>query len=310
MLSRRSVRVKVMQQLYSMSLDKELSFEDAIKAYYRSVENSFNLYLLNLYCIIEICSHATEDAKLRQSKHIKSEVDKVFTDRIYSNPLISSLEKNKFVQNKFKAAGFSEVIDGDIFKKIYKEFTKEPSYHAYLLKDATNDDHIEILLELYRFCRRNDLFNEVMDDRFAGWCDDKSLVIGALKKTLKRLPSDEPVYEEHYPDKDTVDNFGLFLLKTCIAEEAYLAELIKPVLDNWDSDRVALVDMILIKMGIIEMLYFKTIPPKVTLNEYVELSKLYSTDKSKDFVNGILDKILKELQKQDKIVKEGRGLLE
>ena len=89
-----------------------------------------------------------------------------------------------------------------------------------------------------------------------------------------------------------------------------LENLINPVLENWDSERVAIIDMILIKMGIVEMMNIKTIPTKVSLDEYVELSKNYSTDKSKEFVNGVLDKLLKNLIEQGHIIKEGRGLLE
>lgn len=124
------------------------------------------------------------------------------------------------------------------------------------------------------------------------------------------MPAEGSFYEEHQPDEETIKDFGLFLLTKTYEEDAVLEEMIKPVLENWDSERVALIDMILIKMGIIEMLNIKTIPAKVTLNEYVELSKQYSTDKSKEFVNGLLDKILKELMERGQIVKEGRGLME
>ncbi|HRG32952.1 MAG: transcription antitermination factor NusB [Saprospiraceae bacterium] len=310
MLSRRNVRVKVMQQLYSLAQDKELSLAGAKRAYLQSVQDTFLLYLLNLYCITRVCSFAEEDGQTRLKKHLKSEDDVKFTPKLYNNPLISSLVNNKVLQARFKKERFEEGLDEDLFRKIYKEFAKEEPYIKYLLADSTNEDTIEILLELYRTCRRNELFNEIMDDRFCGWSDDKSLVIGALKKTLKALPAEGSFYEEHQPDEETIKDFGLFLLTKTYEEDAVLEEMIKPVLENWDSERVALIDMILIKMGIIEMLNIKTIPAKVTLNEYVELSKQYSTDKSKEFVNGLLDKILKELMERGQIVKEGRGLME
>ena len=194
-----------------------------------------------------------------------------------------------------------------LFEKKHNEL-KHITSEKYLSSESTNEDHVEILLELYRFCRKNEVFNEIMDDRFCGWTDDKSLVIGALKKTLKILPKSGPIYEEHIPDDDTVEVFGKFLLENTHKQDQELEALINPVLENWDSERVALIDMILIKMGVVEMTNFKTIPAKVTLNEYVELSKTYSTDKSKEFVNGVLDKLLKQLDSEGKIVKEGRGL--
>ena len=127
---------------------------------------------------------------------------------------------------------------------------------------------------------------------------------------MKALPTEGAFYQEHIPDEDTVKDFGEFLLEKTYYENEMLENLINPVLENWDSERVAIIDMILIKMGIVEMMNIKTIPTKVSLDEYVELSKNYSTDKSKEFVNGVLDKLLKNLIEQGHIIKEGRGLLE
>ena len=310
MLSRRNVRVKVMQRLYSLAQDKDLTFDQALKAFHGSIEDTFDLYLLNLYCIQKICSFATEDQKHRLTKHIKSDEDKVFTDKLYNNPLLKSLASNKALQDKYKKLGFFD-IEEDVLRKVYKDFVKEEMHQKFILSsDNTNEEIVEVLLELYRVCRKNEVFNEVMDDRFAIWTDDKSLVIGTLKKTLKALPTEGPFYMEHFPDDDTVYNFGEFLLKKVHSEEKELEKMITPVLENWESERVAIVDMILIKMALIELINFKTIPCKVTLNEYVELSKSYSTDKSKEFVNGVLDKLMKELQDNNIIAKEGRGLVD
>ncbi len=311
MLSRRNVRIKVMQQLYSLCQDKELTYKDIKLAYNKSVNDAFSLYLLNLYCIAKVCSFAVEDGIIRQKKHLKTDEDLKFTDKLYTNPLIKSLNTNVSLQKRFKEDKTGENIDDDIFRKIYKEFTKEEKYSQFILNDANSKEEIvELLLELYRVCRRNELFNEIMDDHYAEWTDDKSLVIGAIKKTLKILPESGDFISEHTPDEETVKDFGETLLEKTHTEDAYLEDLIKPVLVNWESDRVAIIDLILIKMAITEMINIKSIPAKVTLNEYVELAKMYSTDKSQEFINGVLDKILKELMESNKIIKEGRGLIE
>ncbi|MEO6190987.1 MAG: transcription antitermination protein NusB [Saprospiraceae bacterium] len=311
MLSRRNVRIKVMQQLYSLIQDKELTFRDIKIAYHKSIEDTFRLYLLNLYSISKVCSFSTEDLALRQKKHLKTEDDLKFTNKLYTNPLVKSLSSNVTLLKRYKSDKIEEDIDIDIFRKIYKEFTKEELYLKYILQDEnSNEDIVELLLELYRVCRRNELFNEIMDDRFFCWADDKSLVIGSIKKTLKILPFAGDFISEHIPDPETVIDFGETLLIKTNDENEYLEGLIKPVLENWDSERVAILDLILIKMAITEMINIKTIPPKVTLNEYVELAKMYSTDKSQEFINGILDKVLKNLIEENKIVKEGRGLIE
>lgn len=311
MLSRRNVRIKVMQQLYSLNQDKELTFKDIKSAYRHSLLNAFHLYLLNLYSIIKVCSFAVEDATNRKKKHLKSEEDLKFSDKLYTNPLVKSLATNPFLQKRLKADRIGEGIDEDIFRKIYKEFTKEEKYVKYIMEDDTSSEYlVELLLELYRVCRRNELFNEIMDDHYSGWPDDKSLVIGAVKKTLKVLPSQADFISEHLPDDETVTEFGETLLDKTFQSNSELDQLIKPVLVNWEAERIAIIDLILIKMAITEMVNIKTIPPKVTLNEYVELAKMYSTDKSQEFVNGVLDRLLKGLQEENKIIKEGRGLLD
>jgi N utilization substance protein B len=148
------------------------------------------------------------------------------------------------------------------------------------------------------------------EDRYTNWDDDESLVVGAMKKTVKAFPLKDNFYQEFEPSDMTVREFGEELLrKTCREDSALLAE-IEPALQNWDVERVAALDMIMLKMALCELLHFPTIPTKVTLNEFVEISKVYSTDKSKEFINGILDRLMKKLLEENKIVKEGRGLIE
>ena len=148
------------------------------------------------------------------------------------------------------------------------------------------------------------------EDRYNNWADDESLVMGAMKKTLKAMPLSGPFYQEHEPSDDTVSEFGAALLTRTAQEDAALLNEIQPMLKNWDADRVAILDMIMLKMALCELLHFPTIPTKVTLNEFVEISKSYSTDKSKEFINGILDRLMKKLLEEGRIVKEGRGLNE
>lgn len=309
MLSRRSVRIKVMQTLFALNCDQELTFENAKKTYWKSIERSYHLLLFNLFVLTEITRVAIDDGKKRKSKHLPSDLDKIFTPKFYNNDLIQSLANSTSLNKEFERLGFTNSVDTDLFKKMYKGFSKKDEYSNYL-KDE-NGSHIDIMLELYRYCRSNEIFTEIMEDAFINWNDDKSLVIGALKKCLKSLPSDDnDFYKSHYPDAETVKEYGEALLIKTYSDDESLLELIKPLLKNWDHDRLAVIDMILIKMAIIEMLNFETIPTKVTLNEYVEVSKMYSTPKSKDFINGILDKILKDLTEDGKIVKKGRGLVE
>lgn len=308
MLSRRSVRVKVMQLLFNLGRDKDLTQKDVLKRYSQSVEDAYELYLLNFYALLRIVKWAVKDEEKRHGKHLPSDYDKKFTAKLYTNEAVQSAVKNEVLQKKFEQLSFPMMIDEDMTERIYKEFAKSDAYKEYITDD--NSDQTEILLELYRFCRQNELFNEAMEDAYSCWIDDKSLVVGAVKKSLKALPAEGTFFRENLPQDETVSEFGEQLLRKCIEEDAELIRIIEPTLENWDKERVATIDLILLKMAVCEFLYFETIPMKVTLNEYLEIAKNYSTEKSKDFINGILDRLMKELTDAGKINKSGRGLID
>lgn len=293
-----------MQMLFTLSRDEELRVGDAIINYRNSVKESYDLLLFCMYNLIAITKVSIEDEKKRKSKHLPLEYDKLFKAKLYKNPLIQSLVENTILQAEFRKLDLESKIDHDYCKKIYQEFAKDTKYKEYIKAKASNEDTLEILLELFRLCRRNELFNEVMEDKYSVWLDDKSLIIGAVKKWFKALPSDSnDQYKEFVPDPETVKDFGEMLLAYTHKNDEKLLERIKPTLENWDHERLAIVDMILLKMAIGELLNFSSIPAKVTLNEYVEVSKQYSTAKSKDFINGILDKITKKMIEDGEIDK-------
>ena len=237
-----------------------------------------------------------------------SEDDKQFTAKLFTNSSIQALAKEPDLQLIFKKKGIENLIDEDTIRKFYKSFAKLPEYKDYVLNKKGVEYDREILLDLYKHLLKEELFEETMDDHFPTWEDDKSLIVGAMKKTIKALPESPELYRTFRPDYEAAVEFGENLLALVIEKDKEYEKIIEPALDNWEVDRVANIDMILLKMALCEFLSFLSIPTKVTLNEYVELSKVYSTDKSKDFVNGILDKLLKDLGEQGAIKKSGRGL--
>jgi N utilization substance protein B len=311
MLSRRNVRIKVMQVLYSMNRDPKLSLESALQAYRKGVQLSFQLFLFNLLQFVHVASHAKEDAKRKQGKLLPSEEDKLFTDKLATNEITEAIRKSHGFHMLTEQYGLQDKIDEDAIRRVYEEFAKEDDYKAYLSqKNNTEDDHRAIMLTLYKFCINNESFNDLLEDNYSLWVDDKSLVVGATKKTIKGLPEDTLFYEKYRPGEETVKEFGETLLTHVNQKDEELLNLIEPTLKNWDVDRVAVIDMILLKMALCELLHFPTIPTKVTLNEFVDISKQYSTPKSKDFINGILDRLMKKLHQEGLIKKKGRGLME
>ena len=311
MLSRRSVRVKVMQLLYMLNRDEELKFPDMVKAYNEGIWKTYELYILQLYLLLKVAQQAEGDAATKGAKLLPSDDDKSFKPLLYTNPATKSLANHVGFLRLVEKYKLSENIDTDLLRKMYQGFNETPEYKAYIAaEEYTDADHSKILLDLYKFLSSNDIYIEMCEDRFNNMSDDESLVAGAMKKTLKAMPVSGDFYEEHAPADETVREFGEELLRKTCQEDAALFAEINPMLQNWDAERVAVLDMIMLKMALCELLHFPTIPTKVTLNEFVEISKNYSTDKSKDFINGILDRLMKQLQTDGRIQKEGRGLIE
>lgn len=310
MLSRRNVRIKVMQMLYSLGRDKSLKFDEALLRYRDKVNKSFELYLFNLLYLIRVAQYAIQDADARRAKLRPSEEDKKFSAKLALNPLLESLSRNEGLYRLFKHYKTDTYLDEDHIRSFYQELAKKEEYIQYVYNDEVTDkDHEEMLLLLYRTLCANELFLELNDDTFPQWEDDESLIIGSIKKTLKALPADMFFYEAYKPGAEATVEFGELLLRKVYHEDEELLKVIEPTLRNWDVERVAVIDMILLKMALVELMTFKSIPSKVTLNEFVEIAKNYSTDKSKDFINGILDRLLKQLADEGKISKEGRGLI-
>ncbi len=311
MISRRSVRVKVMQLLYMLNRDEQLTYSDVVQLYNEGIWKTFELYIFQLYLLLRVAQYAEKDAAIRAAKMMPTEEDKNFTARLYKNPCTQSLANNVGFLQLVAKYNAHEHIDPEQIRQIYQAFNATEVCKQYLASDEpTKEEHIKILLELYRFLVNNELFTEIVEDRYSNWDDDESLVVGAIKKTIKAMPLEGEFYQEFQPSDETVREFGEQLLRKTCQEDQVLFDLIAPMLKNWDPDRVAILDMIMLKMALCELLHFPTIPVKVTLNEFVEISKMYSTENSREFINGVLDRLMKRLQRENRIVKEGRGLQE
>ena len=319
MLSRRNVRVKVMQLLYAERQDAALTHDLALQGFRRMVDQSYGTLLFDLYAFTHVLREAREEHKRRAARLLPSEADKLFRSHLYDNPVVLALANAPELARAAEKRKFADLMDEERLRGFYASAKTWDGYDDYVVTpEPTRDQHLAAVLKAHKALMDNESYNDFIEDRYARWEADKSLVIGAAKKVLKSLPkatvkdgeSDQPFLEAYRTDDKTSEGFGAHLLKFVLSEDERLLAYVQPVLKNWDSERVAVLDMVLIKMALGELLEFSEIPPKVTLNEYVELAKTYSTDKSKEFINGVLDALLKSLQKEGLIVKEGRGLIE
>ncbi len=300
-----------MQLLYSKNRDTELTLSALLQRYENYGKRTFELYLFNLHQLFEVAHYSVKDEVNRRAKLLPKDSDIKFSPKLYRNEILDEFfQSGRYDKaiKKYMIAGRSEE---DTTRLYYQKFFETPAYKKYLEVDNnTAEEHRQILIDLYRFLYTSESFSEQMEDFSPSWIDDETLIVGATKKTLKALPDDKEFYDEFSDEDHLTVEFGEQLLTKTYKNDAALLEEIKPMLKNWEADRVATIDMILMKMALCELVDFPTIPTKVTINEYVDISKLYSTDKSKDFVNGILDRLMKKLKDEDKIQKEGRGLVE
>ncbi|MEM8584941.1 MAG: transcription antitermination protein NusB [Bacteroidota bacterium] len=305
MLSRRNVRIKIMQVLYANQHPDGLSLSDSRKAFKELVDRSHGLLLQHLLIVQRTAEYAKQDEARRGAKHLPTEADKVFTAKLATNPIVSSLSTDQELRRLYDKYRVGKTVDAEQVRKLYRSFLKTDTYIQYLAEEqADNQAHITILLALYKWLQSQELFKTMVEDHFPLYEENKSLTIGALKKIIKALPAKEDTFSVLSSHVEAIEDFGKPLLQYVIEADEQLLVRIKPVLQNWDSERVAKIDMILIKMALGEFLRFSKIPTSVSLNEYLEISKSYSTDKSKEFINGVLDKLLKRLQSDGLVTKE------
>lgn len=298
-----------MQQLYAASRTEKTTLKQLTGSFDDVVDDLFELFLLNLWYFIRIGRHSKLDKEQREAKLRPTETDLSFQSHLHDNEIIQSLYRNNGLKELFACHQIQNIGQNDFVKSLYRNFAHTENYKKYVeLSNPTSTEHNELLKELYSFLSKNEHFNELQNDFHASWQEDKSLVVGSMKKVLKSAPVEEDFYKIFLPKGTPAVVFGQDLLEKVYQNEEELLELVIPFLQNWDVKRLAVIDLILLKMAVSEFLHFSTIPTKVTLNEYVDISKIYSTDKSKSFINGVLDRMMKQFEKDGKIIKSGRGL--
>ena len=303
MLSRRNIRVKVMQALYSIeSMNNETRPGEPLQILKKNIEHSQHLFTYLVYYIIEVARYAEKDAAQKAQKHLPSVNDLNINTKIAGNEIIWAIIENTSFQKSVENFKINYSIDDELVRKAYLVLVTSPEYKEYIeLKSRDKRSERKILEYIFgNLMLEEDNFISDIEEKFIHWDDDAEMVI-LLMNGLFQKPASFNFGE--MISKEKMD-FAIDLMECVIDKREFCLELIKPKLKNWDADRIAALDMILMQMGVCEFMYFETIPTKVTINEYIDLAKEYSTEQSGHFVNGILDNIHKELLAQNKIHKK------
>jgi transcription antitermination protein NusB len=313
MISRRTIRIKVLQILYAYYSSPEKSIQITEKELRFSLVKTFDLYHYLLSLLIEIADYAERRIEINLSKHVPSFEDLHPNTRFVDNKIIRLLRKNKSLQIYLNRSKPPWVKYPELIKELYNFLSEKEFFREYM-----NNPFVS-LMEDRKFAEKvfqniilisEDLYI-MLEEESIYWNDDLELIIAMIIKTLKNFNEFSDESESLLPMfKDEEDErFAKELFRRAIINHDELRELINIHSSNWDLERIAFMDILIMQLALAEFLYFPSIPTKVTLNEYIELSKYYSTDKSRNFINGILDKALKELKQEQKIHKTGRGLI-
>lgn len=314
MLNRRHLRVKALQVLYSYQQSQVKEILPYEKALLQSVDKVYEMYIWLLSLLIEVADYSIIDAEERANKFLPSEEDLNASVKIQNNLFIASLKQNPEYLAAVKKYKISWDFDPEVRKSIFITLKASEEYKSFLeLTDHTIQKDKDIIKFIFKkLILKSPGIEQIFEEKFINWSVDKDVLQALVAKTFKNFSSvnpEENKLAEICPNWDEDKSFLIELLKKVISFEKEYQELIAQKTKNWDSERIALMDTLLMRMAITELIHFSTIPVKVTMNEYIEISKEFSTPKSNSFINGILDKILADLKSAGKLRKTGKGLL-
>lgn len=309
MISRRNIRIKVMQTLYTVSaIESETKAQHSEKAEGKSqkilkqhLDETLSLLVYLTWFLTEVSRYAETDSHKKASKHLPSESDLNVNIKISGNEVLWKMLEDEALKEQIALLKPELTTDKELLRKIYLRLVETPEYKTYAALPGRDKTEEKKILEfiLNDLMLANELFVSHIEDIFSNWDDDGEMIVQLLAGYIQK-PGSINFKQLMGAEKAA---FATGLLQTVLEKDEYLQTLIIPKLKNWDPDRIAQLDMIMMKMGVAEFLYFETIPPKVTINEYIDLAKDYSTQQSGQFVNGILDNIHKELIEQGKMQK-------
>lgn len=313
MLNRRHLRIKILQILYGFYQDEDLDSTKAKKALEHSVDKMYQLYLLLLSMIAEMQGLAIDKIEAGRKKQLPTEEDLHPNTKFVRNAILRVLANSKKLKNKLTETSVGWGNHRELLRNLHRSLVEDDEYQTYMDSDERSFRHDrESLVRMFRKHLINETaFQDMLEEESIFWVDDLDLASSMVIKTLKNIKEDDeevdimPVWRNDDDDKDFME--GLFT--QTLAQGELNETLIKEGAQNWELERIALIDRILMKMALAEAKTFESIPLKVTLNEYIELSKYYSTEKSHGFINGILDQLFTSLNESGDIKKTGRGLI-
>lgn len=307
MINRVLIRIRVVQILFSCYQSETRDLKKAENDLIFSLQKSYDLYHYFLLLPIVITDSYEARVEARRAKLLPSDEDRNPNVRLLENKFVAQLKENVFLQKFLADRPFSWEEHDNFIRNLLDTILESKAYANYLLKDNVSyDDDRELWRDIFKniICETEELY-DILEDESLFWNDDIDIVSSFTLKTIKRFNPDAGKVQELLPMfKDTSDReFAIKLLRESMLNVKAYRDIIDQYTKNWESERIAFMDMLIMQIALAELIEFPSIPVSVTLNEYINIAKSYSTAKSAAFVNGILDAVVNDLKKQNKIIK-------
>ena len=320
MLNRRFLRVKALQELYAYHQSHESNLSAAERRLLDDVDSLYELFIYQLSFWVEVKRFAEQRIEENKKKNFPTEEDLNPNTKFVNNRILNVLEQNNHLIRLEQSYKINWANDRDDFiRAFYGKLVEYPEYQEYMNngKDSFDDDKKFLITIVDTYFAEDDSLYDYYADRKLAFNSDYQLGVYLLWKFLTEMRSDfsvdtmlPSVYTTENQENNDDKDFVVDLFRKTILHADEYRELVQENLSNWDYDRLALMDKILIFMALTEFCQFHSIPVKVTINEYIEISKFYSTADSRRFVNGMLDKLSNVLKDNGKLVKTGMGLID
>ena len=314
MLNRRHIRIKVMQIIFAMKGTESDGLNKPEEFLITSMAGMYDLYLLMLSLLVKVQNKAERYLVIKQKQHLATEAEKNPSKKFLNNAVLSHFKENKDLSRLLETRKLNNwEIDAEYVDVIFKLILKSDPYKTYMGSAVSSfDEDLKFVQQVYKtIIAPNDKLYDYFEDKKITWLDDLPIVNTVILKMLKKMiPARNRGYGVLSLFKDMEDRqFGIDLLNKTLLNLNIYNSIIEEKTTNWDKDRIARLDLVLLQMALCEIQEFPSIPIKVTINEYLEIAKEYSTPKSSVFINGILDKLVKEYEAKGTLNKAGRGLM-
>ncbi|MFA6400649.1 MAG: transcription antitermination factor NusB [Salinivirgaceae bacterium] len=313
MISRRLLRIKVLQLLYAYFNSNDEGLARYEKDLFYSIEKSYDLYHLFFVLLLDVKEYAVSRMELGKNKRVPTSKDLSPNLRFIDNRVINQLSNTNKVYQYIEEKKLNWNNYPELIKRVYTDMMESEAYQKYMSSETNTykEDQEFIVTFFSEFLVNSDLLYQVLEEHSIFWNDDIEFMLSMNVKTIEKAKGNDKELKVFPLFKNDEDKeFAKLLFRMVILKHKENSDLIQLHIKNWDIERVAQMDLLVLEMAITEIMQFTSVPIKVSFNEYIELVKFYSTERSNAFVNGVLDKIINQLKNENKIKKEGRGLKE